>query len=412
MQRRVVITGMGGVGPLGLGVAALWEGIRSARSGIAPITQFDADPFDTRFAGEVRGFDPTNYMDRKEARRTDRFVQFAVAAAREALAGSGLQITPANAEEVGVFLGSGIGGLTTLTTQHEVLLKRGPGRVSPFLVPAMITNMAAGQVSIMTGAGGPSLCTTSACASAAHAIGEAAETIRRGWATAMLAGGAEASINPLGVAAFCSAKAVSTRNETPATASRPFDATRDGFVLGEGGAVLVLEELEHALQRGAPVLAELAGYGLTSDAYHITQPLEGGAGAARAMKLALKHAAMQPREIDYINAHGTSTPVGDVAETLAIKQVFGEHAQRLAVSSSKSQFGHLLGGAGAIEAIVSILAIQHNLLPATINLHEPDPACDLDYVPNTPRPAEVNAVLSNSFGFGGHNVSLVLRRYS
>ncbi len=411
MKRRVVVTGMGAVSPLGLDVPTLWQGIQEGRSGIGPLTLFESESLETTFAGEVKGFDPANYMDRKEARRTDRFVQLVVAATREAIASSGLKIAAENSEDVGVFLGSGIGGLDTLTTQHEVLRTRGPGRVSPFLVPAMITNMAAGQISIITGAKGPNLCTTSACASAAHAIGEAAETIRRGWACAMIAGGSEAPLTPLGVAAFNSARAISTRNDSPETASRPFDATRDGFVLSEGAAVLILEDLEHALRRNAPVLAELVSYAATADAFHITQPPQGGEGAARAIRMALKHSQLSTDEVSYINAHGTSTEAGDIAETLAIKAVFGERAYRIPVSSSKSQFGHLLGAAGALEAIVSILAIQHNLLPPTINLHQPDPLCDLDYVPNTARPASVDVVLSNSFGFGGHNVSLALQRF-
>lgn len=411
MKRRVVITGIGVVSPLGHDVPTFWQQLAAGASGIAPITAFDASAFQTQFAGEVRDFDPANYMDRKEARRTDRFVQLAVAATREALSHAQFEITPTNAAHIGVFLGSGIGGLQTLTTQHEVLLSRGPGRVSPFLVPAMITNMAAGLVSILYGARGPNLCTTSACASSAHAIGEAAETIRRGWAHVMLAGGSEASITPLGVAAFNAAHALSTRNDSPATASRPFDATRDGFVMAEGAAILVLEDETHALQRGAPILAELTGYGLSADGYHITQPPENGEGAARAMQLALTHANLAPTAIDYINAHGTSTPVGDIAETQAIKQVFGEHAYRLPVSSSKSQFGHLLGGAGAIEAAVCVLALHHQLVPPTINLHTPDPQCDLDYVPHTARPAPINTALSNSFGFGGHNVTLIMQRY-
>lgn len=412
MQRRVVITGIGVVSPLGLDVPTFWQHLAAGKSGIAPITAFDASEFQTQFAGEVRDFDPANFMDRKEARRTDRFVQLAVAATREALSRAQFEITPANAEQVGVFLGSGIGGLQTLTTQHEVLLNRGPGRVSPFLVPAMITNMAAGLVSILYGARGPNLCTTSACASSAHAIGEATETIRRGWAQVMLAGGSEASITALGVAAFNASHALSTRNDEPATASRPFDATRDGFVMAEGAAMLVLEDETHARQRGAPILAELAGYGLSADGFHITQPPENGEGAARAMRLALKHANLAPTDIDYINAHGTSTGVGDLAETQAIKHVFGEHAYRMPVSSSKSQFGHLLGGAGAIEAAACVLALQHQLVPPTINLHTPDPQCDLDYVPHTARPASLTTTLSNSFGFGGHNVSLIIRRYS
>lgn len=410
MGRRVVVTGMGAVSPLGLDVPTLWQNIVAGRSGIAPITLFDPEGLDTRFAGEVKGFDPITYMDRKEARRTDRFVQFAIAATREAIQSSDLRITPENSTEIGVFLGSGIGGLETLTTQHEVLRTRGPNRVSPFLVPAMITNMAAGHISILTGARGPNLCTTSACASSAHALGEAAETIRRGWASAIIAGGTEAPITPLGVAAFNSARAISTRNDAPATASRPFDATRDGFVLSEGAAVLILEELEFAQRRGAPILAELISYGATADAHHITQPPEGGEGAARAMRMALKHAGLSPDAVSYINAHGTSTDAGDVAETQAIKSVFGGYASRVPVSSSKSQFGHLLGAAGALEAIISVLSIQHNQVPPTINLHHPDPECDLDYVPNQARAAQVNFVLSNSFGFGGHNVSLVFGR--
>jgi 3-oxoacyl-[acyl-carrier-protein] synthase II len=410
-ERRIVVTGMGAVSPLGLSVSPLWQGIAEARSGIAPITLFDPEGLETTFAGEVKDFDPTNYMERKEARRTDRFVQLAVAATQEALSSAQFTITPDNQDEVGVFLGSGIGGLTTLTAQHEVLLKRGSGRVSPFLVPAMITNMAAGHISIMTGARGPNICTTSACASGAHAIGEAAETIRRGWISAAIAGGAEASITPLGVAAFNAARAISTRNGEPATASRPFDATRDGFVLSEGAAVFMLEDMEHALRRDAHVLAELVSYGASSDAFHITQPPEGGEGAAQAMRLALQRGALAPGDVSYINAHGTSTEIGDVAETTAIKTVFGEYAAHIPVSSSKSQFGHLLGAAGALELIVCVLAMQHNTLPPTINLHQPDPRCDLDYVPNQPRAAQVDVAICNSFGFGGHNVSLALRRF-
>lgn len=410
-HRRVVVTGLGAVSPLGLNVPELWHGITTGQSGIGPITLFDPENLETRFAGEVKGFDPTNYMDRKEARRTDRFVQFATAATREALTSSELTITPENGDQIGVIVGSGVGGLDTLAKQHEVLLNRGPGRVSPFLIPAMITNMAAGHISIMTGARGPNVCTTSACASAAHAIGEAAEVIRRGWASAIIAGGSEAPITPLGVAAFNSARAISTRNETPETASRPFDGTRDGFVLSEGAAIVILEDLDFARQRGAPILAELVSYGSSADAFHITQPPEDGAGAARAMQMALQHSGLAPEEISAINAHGTSTEAGDVAETRAIRAVFGDHANRLPVSSSKSQFGHLLGAAGAIEAIVCILAIQHNMLPPTINLQQPDPRCDLDYVPNAARPAQVDVMLNNSFGFGGHNVSLVIRRF-
>ncbi len=411
MSRRIVVTGMGAVSPLGLDVPALWQGIREARSGIGPITLCDASNLDSRIAGEVRGFDPYNYMDRKEVRRNDRFIHLAIAAATEALRTAELSITLENADAIGVIIGSGIGGITTLAEGVVTLQERGPSRVSPFLVPAMITNMAAGQVSMMFGLKGPNYCPTSACASGAHAIGEAAEIIRRGWAVAMIAGGSEAPITPIGIASFASAKAISTRNDDPSGASRPFDADRDGFVLAEGGAVLVLEDLEFAQARGARILAELVGYGLSADAYHITQPAPGGEGALRSMRAALRHAGLSPDDIDYINAHGTSTPAGDIAETEAIKRLLGERAYRVPVSSSKSQFGHLLGAAGSIEAIVSILAIQEGLLPPTINYTTPDPQCDLDYVPNTPRPVRVDVVLSNSFGFGGHNVSLIFRRY-
>jgi 3-oxoacyl-[acyl-carrier-protein] synthase II len=411
MDRQVVVTGMGAISPLGLSVAELWQGIVAARSGVGPITLFDPTGFDTRFAAEVKGFDPINYMDRKEARRTDRFVQFAIAATKEALRDAELEITPANRDEIGVFIASGIGGIATLSEQLEVLRSRGPGRISPFLIPAMITNLAAGQVSIVTGARGPSYCVTSACASSAHAIGEAAETIRRGWAKAMIVGGSEASITPIGVAGFNAMRALSTRNEDYDHASRPFDAERDGFVMGEGAAVLILEDLEFALARGARILAEVVGYGATSDAYHISNLAEDGEGVARAIRLALQRGGLTPGDVDYINAHATSTPSGDPVETAAIKQVFGGREQSPPVSASKSQFGHLLGAAGAIEAVVTVLAMQNNLLPATINLQHPDPACDLDFVPNHPRPAQIEVALSNSFGFGGHNVCLAFRKY-
>lgn len=411
MTRRVVVTGMGAVSPLGLDVASLWQGIVEARSGIGPITLFDTNGFDTRFAGEVKGFDATNYMDRKEARRTDRFVQLAIAAAQEALRSAELQIGAENRDAIGVFLASGIGGIATLVEQCDVMRTRGPNRVSPFVIPAMITNMAAGMVSIISGARGPSVCHTSACASSAHALGEAAETIRRGWAKAMIVGGSEAPIVPIGVAGFSNMKALSSRNESPATASRPFDATRDGFVMAEGGAVLILEDLDFARTRGARILAELVGYGASSDANHMTNLAEDGEGVARAIRLALQHGSVDLDEIGYINAHATSTPAGDPVETAAIRQVFGQRAAHIPVSASKSQFGHLLGAAGALEAIVTILAMQNEILPATINLNEPDPACDLDYVPQLPRPARFDVALSNSFGFGGHNVCLAFRRF-
>ena len=411
MGRRVVVTGMGAISPLGLSVPELWQGIVEARSGVGPITLFDASGFETRFAAEVKEFDPTRYMDRKEARRTDRFVQFAVAATLEALRTSELQITAENRDEVGVFIASGIGGITTLSEQFDVLRARGPGRISPFLIPAMITNLAAGQVSIVTGARGPSYCITSACASSAHAIGEAAETIRRGWARVIIAGGSEASITPIGVAGFNAMRALSTANHRPAAASRPFDADRDGFVMGEGAAVLILEDLEHALDRSARILAEVTGYAATSDAYHISNLAEDGESIVRALRLALQRSGLDPAEVDYINAHATGTPAGDPVEAAAIRQVFGARGSAPPVSSSKSQFGHLLGAAGAIEAVVSVLAMQHGLLPPTINLNRLDPACDLDVVPNQPRPATVRVVMSNSFGFGGHNVCLVFRRF-
>ncbi|KAB8143280.1 beta-ketoacyl-ACP synthase II [Chloroflexia bacterium SDU3-3] len=412
MERRVVITGMGAVSPLGLDVPSLWEGICTARSGIGPITLCPTDGLESRIAGEVHGFDPNNYMDRKEARRYDRFIHFGIAASGEALKNAELEITPENAEEIGVIIGSGIGGLGSLSDGVNTLRDKGPGRVSPFLVPAMITNMAVGLVSIRYGMKGPSYSTTSACASSAHAIGEAFETIKRGWAKAIVAGGSEASVTPISIAAFVSARAISTNNDEPETASRPFDATRDGFVLSEGGAVLVLEELEFAKARGARILAEIVGYGLSSDAYHITHPAPGGEGAYRAMKLAVQHAGLTPDAIDYINMHGTSTLPGDIAESTAIKTLLGERAYQIPVSSSKSQLGHMLGAAGSVEAIISILAIRNGLIPATINLRTPDPECDLDYVPNTPRPGTLNTVMSNSFGFGGHNVSLIFTRYN
>lgn len=412
MGRRVVITGMGAVSPLGLDVPSLWQGVREARSGVGPVTLCETEGLESRIAGEVKGFDPQNYMDRKEVRRTDRFVHFAIAASGEALRSAELTVTPENADEIGAIIGSGIGGISAFAEGLTTLRDRGPSRVSPFLVPAMINNMAAGQVSIHYGLKGPNFSPTSACATSAHAIGEAAETIRRGWARAIVAGGSEAPITPIGIAAFVSARAISTRNDEPASASRPFDATRDGFVLSEGGAVLVLEDLEFALSRGARILAEIVGYGLSADAYHITLPLEGGEGALRAMRLALKHAGLTPDDLDYINAHGTSTMAGDIAETQAIKSLLGARAPEVPVSSSKSQLGHLLGAAGSIEAIVTVLAIQNDLLPPTINYATPDPQCDLDYVPNAARPDRIDVAMSNSFGFGGHNVALVFQRYA
>lgn len=410
-QNRVVVTGMGALTPLGLNMATTWQGLISGQSGIDYITLCDREPLEVKFAGEVKGFDPTNYLDRKEARRMDRFAQLAVAASREALAASGLQINDTNQHDIAVVVGSGIGGLTTLFEQTKILLEKGPTRVSPFLAPMMISDMAAAQISITLGIKGLNLCTTSACSSSADAIGVAAELIRRGDAVAALAGGSESIINPIGITAFSALKAVSFRNDAPKEASRPFDAARDGFVISEGACLLVLENLEHARQRGANILAELVAYGATADAYHMTQPDGAGSGAIRAMQMALSKGGLQPTDIDYINAHGTSTPLNDKTETLAIKAVFGEHARRVPISSTKSMTGHLIGAAGAVEAAVCVMTIQNGIIPPTINLTNPDPECDLDYVPNVARKAKVNTALSNSFGFGGHNSVLVFRKF-
>jgi len=411
MAHRVVVTGIGIISPLGLDTESTWQAILRGESGVDYITAFDPSPFETKFAAEVRGFDPLNYMDRKDARRTDRFTQFAIAAARESLKNADLDLAKTDPNQVGIIIGSGIGGIITLSEQFKVLFERGPDRVSPFLVPMMIVDMAGGYLSILLGARGPNFCTVSACASGGDAIGNAYEILRRGDAQVMLAGGAEAPVCPIALAAFNAARAMSTRNDDPKRASRPFDRDRDGFVLGEGAAVLVLETLEHARGRGAPILAEIVGYGLTADAYHITQPAEDGEGGARAMAMALRKAGLAPTEVDYINAHGTSTPLNDRTETQAIKAVFGEHAYRLAVSSTKSMTGHLLGAAGAIEAAFCVLAIRDQILPPTINLENPDPECDLDYVPNRARPARVRVAMSNAFGFGGHNSCLVIRAF-
>ncbi|MBE3590274.1 MAG: beta-ketoacyl-ACP synthase II [Firmicutes bacterium] len=402
---------MGVVTPVGVGVDAFWEGLVSGRSGVGRITRFDPSAFDVRIGAEVRDFDPLQYMDRKEARRTDRYAQFFVAAVRMAVEASGIDFSKVDGERVGVAFGSGIGGMETLYQQVQLLLERGPDRVSPFLVPMMIANIAAGQAAIDYGLRGPNATYVTACASSAHAIGEALRILQRGDADVMVVGGSEAAFVPIAIAGFSSMKALSTRNDDPERASRPFDAERDGFVMGEGAGALILETEAHARRRGARILAELCGYGSTADAYHITQPAPGGEGGARAMKLALKDAGLRPEDIDYINAHATSTPVGDAAETAAIKSVFGEHAHRLAVSSTKSMTGHLLGAAGAVEAIVCVKALLEQVLPPTINYEHPDPECDLDYVPNRARPAAVRAALTNSFGFGGHNVSLVFRRW-
>ncbi|MCL6533956.1 MAG: beta-ketoacyl-ACP synthase II [Fimbriimonadales bacterium] len=412
MRRRVVVTGMGLVTPLGLGIEPFWEGLITGRRVIGPITHFDASGFTTRIAAEVKEFDPTQFMEKKDARRASRFIQFAIAATHMALADAQLQITPENAERIGVLIGSGIGGVDYMDTQMRVLVQQGPDRLSPFLGAMMIADMASGMVSIQFGIKGPNLCVVTACSTGADALGQAMRAIIYGDADVMIAGGSEAAIVPVGIGAFCAARAMSTRNDDPEHASRPFDAERDGFVMGEGCGVLILESLEHAKARGARIYAELLGYGMSADAYHITQPDPEGDGARRAMQNALKDAGLQPTDIDYINAHGTSTRYNDAKETLAIKRVFGEHAYKLAVSSTKSVTGHLLGAAGAVEACACILAIQHQMLPPTINYEYPDPECDLDYVPNTARPAKVRYAMSNSFGFGGHNSVLVFGAYS
>ncbi len=411
MRERVVVTGMGVVSPVGTGLEAFWSALVAGRSGIGPITRFDASEFATRIAGEVRDFDPTRYLDKKEARRMDRFTQFAVAAAGMALEDAGLGTGGLDRDRVAVILGCGIGGIETLEDQARVLVNRGPGRISPFFVPMMIPNMAAGQIAITFGFRGPNVTTVTACASGANAIGDAFKMIQRGQVDVAVTGGTEAPITPLSVAGFCAMKALSTRNGEPERACRPFDAGRDGFVMSEGAAVLVLEGLSHARRRGARIYAEVLGYGSSCDAYHITAPDPEGAGAALAMAAALADAGLGPQDIDYINAHGTSTPLNDRLESLAIKQVFGSRAYRIPVSSTKSMIGHLLGAAGAIEAVATILTMVRGVIPPTINYEEPDPECDLDYVPNVARPARVDRALSNSLGFGGHNVTLVFGRY-
>jgi len=408
--QRVVVTGLGAVTPIGNTVADYWTGLTSGRNGVAPITLFDASAHACRFAAEVKAFDPSGYLEAKEAKRWDRFCKFGVVAAKQALADSGLEITDANAHRIGISIGSGVGGLLTMETQAHVLADKGPGRVSPFTVPMMIPNMATGLAAIALGAKGPSSAVATACAAGSNAIGDAFRILQLGKADAMICGGAESAITPLGVAGFASAKALSFRNDDPATASRPFDAERDGFVIGEGAGLLVLETLAHAEARGATVLAEIVGYGTTCDAHHITAPTPGGVGGAAAIRLALDDAALAPESVGYINAHGTSTPANDSNETAAIKSALGDRASQIPVSSTKSMTGHLLGGSGGIEAVASVLAIRHGVVPPTINYANPDPNCDLDVVPNTAREATLDAVLSNSFGFGGHNVCLAFRR--
>lgn len=410
-HKRVVITGLGAITPIGNTLEGYWQGLLEGRNGIGPITLFDSSKHTCRIAGEVQDFDPHDYIDRKDAKRMDRFSQFAVCASKQALANAKFVIDDLNAPQVGVILGTGIGGIKVMEDQQETYLKRGPSRCSPFMVPMMIANMAAGLTAIHTGAKGPNSCPVTACAAGANAIGDAFRLIQRGYAQAAICGGTEAAVTPLSVAGFAAARALSTRNDDPDRASRPFDRDRDGFVMGEGSGILILEELEHALSRGARIYAEIVGYGMTCDAYHMTSPVPDGEGATRAIELAMKDADVTPDRVDYINAHGTSTTANDKTETAAIKKSLGESANQVAISSTKSMTGHLLGGSGGIEAIATVMAIANDRIPPTINLENPDAACDLDYVPNHSRQKTVNVALSNSFGFGGHNVTLVFKKY-
>lgn len=411
IKKRVVITGLGALTPIGNNVTDYWNHLLAGKSGVALIEKFDTSEYPTKIGAEVKGFDPVEYIDRKEVKRMDRFTQFAVAAAKMAIADAQLDINEQNSHRIGVYIGSGIGGLSTWEEQYNILLEKGPKRVSPFLIPMMIANMASGVTSIHVGARGPNSAAISACATGTHSIGDAFKIIQRGDADVMIAGGTEASITPLGFAGFCAARAMSTNNDHPELASRPFDKQRDGFIMGEGAGVLVLETLEHALARGARIYAEMAGYGMSGDAYHLTAPAPDGEGATRAMQIALADAGLQPEDVSYINAHGTSTEFNDKFETLAIKAVFKDYAYKLPVSSTKSMTGHLLGAAGGIEAVACVKAITDNIVPATINYENPDPECDLDYVPNQARQHTVEVAMSNSLGFGGHNASLCIKKY-
>lgn len=412
MARRVVVTGVGMISSVGLTAEETWPAICASKCGIGPITQFDATQFSARIAAEVKGFDPLQFFDKKEVKKVGRFIQFAVAASEEAMRSSGLQVNEANAELVGVYIGSGIGAFEVIEREHKNLLEKGPGRISPFFIPATIVNLASGNVSIRTGAKGPNSATATACTTSAHCIGDSFRLIQHGYADAMIAGGAEACITPMGVGGFAALRALSTRNDEPEKACRPWDRDRDGFVVGEGAGIIILEALELARARGANILAEITGYGMSGDAYHITAPSEDGEGAYRVMRNAIQDAGLDPAAIDYINAHGTSTPVGDVIECTAIKRTFGEHARKIAVSSTKSMTGHLLGGAGGLEAALTVLAIRDQIAPPTINLDHPDEQCDLDFVPHKARPMKLEYALSNSFGFGGTNGSLIFKRYS
>lgn len=409
--KRVVVTGLGAITPLGNNLQDYWDGLLSGKNGIGPITHFDPSRHACKIAGEVKGFDPQDYMDRKDAKRMDRFAQFAIAASKQAIADAKLEITDLNAEQIGVLIGTGIGGLKVLEDQQEVYLTRGPDRCSPFMIPMMIANMAAGLTAIHVGAKGPNCCTVTACAAGSNAVGDAFRLVQRGYAQAMICGGTEAAVTPLSLAGFAACRALSLRNDDPAHACRPFDRDRDGFVMGEGSGILILEELEHALSRGAKIYGEIVGYAMTCDAYHMTAPVPGGEGAARAISLCLKDAGLAPEQVSYVNAHGTSTPANDSTETKAIKTALGDHAYNITVSSTKSMTGHLLGGSGGIEAVATAMAVKNDRVPPTINLENPDDECDLDYVANQSREQVVNVALSNSFGFGGHNVTLAFRKY-
>ena len=412
LRKRVVITGLGLVIPIGIGVETAWKNVCEGRSGIGRLTRFDPNGHETKIAGEVKGFNPENYIEKKEIKKMDLFIQYALGAAKEAVEDSQLEITPENAEQVGVIVGTGLGGLPTIEKYHQVLLEKGPGRISPFFIPMLIANLASGHIAIQFGAKGPNSCVVTACATGAHCIGDAYRAIVYGDAKAIIAGGTEANITPLTVAGFNAMKALSTRNDEPEKASRPFEKNRDGFVIAEGAGILIVEELEFALNRGARIHAEIVGYGYTGDAYHITAPSSNGEGAARCMRMAIRDAGLKPEEIDHINAHGTSTPLNDATETQAIKTVFGEHAKKIPVSATKSMTGHLLGAAGSTEAIFTILSLRDGILPPTINYEEPDPACDLDYVPNVARRKPIQVAMSNAFGFGGTNATLIFKKYT
>ena len=411
MGRRVVVTGMGLVIPNGIGVETAWKNVWEGKSGIGPLTRFDTNGFETKIAGEVKNFNPELYIDKKEIKKMDLFIHFAIAATKEALDDARLVITPENSEQIGVIVGTGLGGLPSLEKYHKILLEKGPGRISPFFIPMLIANLASGQIAILFGPKGPNTCLVTACATGAHCIGDAFRAIVYGDAEAMIAGGTEANITPLTIGGFNSMKALSTRNDEPEKASRPFEKNRDGFVVAEGSGILVLEELQFALKRKAEIHAELVGYGYTGDAYHITAPSPDGDGAIRCMKMAIKDAGLAPEDVDYINAHGTSTPLNDLTETVAIKSVFGSHAKKVPISATKSMTGHLLGAAGSTEAIFTVLAIRDGIIPPTINYEEPDPQCDLDYVPNVARRKPLRIGMSNAFGFGGTNATLIFKKF-